>query len=150
MSLIEVPDDLLISTKKAWSFLVRARAEFQCEECGEGNIVLHAHHLDGDDRNHTLENGQSLCEVCHGRITNFGRKRTAEQRQCLRIARKGQWEQMPQETKERLLEHLRAGRTDPEAIAKRTETKRGVPLADSHRQAISRGLKRAWATGVRT
>jgi 5-methylcytosine-specific restriction endonuclease McrA len=40
------------------------RDEFRCRDCGGvGDLVVH--HVDGDARNHTLENLVTLCPRCH-------------------------------------------------------------------------------------
>lgn len=49
-----------------WRKKVRGRANGKCEQCGKRpRGYLHCHHVDGDNRNNTLENGIALCTECH-------------------------------------------------------------------------------------
>ena len=51
----------------------------QCEECKITNIynnkliVLQIHHIDGNNKNNTLENLQVLCPNCHSQTENYAR-----------------------------------------------------------------------------
>lgn len=40
-------------------------AKPSCEKCGKLHRWLHVHHLDGDYRNNSPENLQTLCPSCH-------------------------------------------------------------------------------------
>lgn len=65
---------------EAWTFLVKHRAGFECENCGASNKEkeLHAHHIrrPGDGGKNTLRNGKALCITCHGetRVVSVPRK----------------------------------------------------------------------------
>jgi len=53
--------------------------ENKCENCGiikwcDKDISLHLHHIDGDNRNHELNNLKVLCPNCHSQTDNFGSK----------------------------------------------------------------------------
>lgn len=82
-------DELIIKIDKTiqldstvWSALVKFLANWCCEECGiactksgASGSWLDAHHIDGNDRNNCLSNGQALCRSCHSRVTHEGRKK---------------------------------------------------------------------------
>jgi hypothetical protein len=140
--IIELPDDMIIPTRKAWSFLIRAKAGFRCEECGEPGDE--AHHINGNGRDHRLSNGECLCQLCHGRKTHGGRVHSEEHRRKNALARRAYWATLPEGERERIKAGLKLGSTDPESLAKRAAAKLGVPLSPAHRAAIARGRKAAW------
>ena len=49
-----------------WEYLVKRRAEFKCEDCGENNN-LQSHHIvrPEDGGKNILRNGKCLCTQCH-------------------------------------------------------------------------------------
>ncbi len=54
-----------------WEYLVKARADFRCEDCGT-TVTLKAHHLrplEGGGKN-TLRNGKCICISCVHRSEN--------------------------------------------------------------------------------
>lgn len=66
--IFDLPDDKLISSKDAWSYLVKFRDGFACRDCGGlGGPPrgLEAHHIDRDKKNNRLYNGVTLCNSCH-------------------------------------------------------------------------------------
>jgi hypothetical protein len=51
----------------------------KCEGCGidewnENPISLHTDHIDGNNRNHTLDNLRLLCPNCHSQTATYGAK----------------------------------------------------------------------------
>lgn len=50
-----------------WQGLVLYRAGYDCEGPGPHLGRLHAHHIDEDKQNNSLENGRCLCGACHTR-----------------------------------------------------------------------------------
>lgn len=53
----------------AWSFAVKKRDKFTCQECGATNTYLHSHHIlpwcDFPELRHRVFNGVTLCVPCH-------------------------------------------------------------------------------------
>ena len=41
------------------------RDSHACEDCGDAEIPLEVHHVDGDPFNNDLENLDGLCHACH-------------------------------------------------------------------------------------
>lgn len=64
--LIEVDEHRLLP-RDIWMALVKARAGFRCERCGETEGKLNAHHRDRDRLHHRLSNGECLCARCHAK-----------------------------------------------------------------------------------
>ena len=56
---------------EVWTYLVKRRANFKCEECGtsEKRRKLNAHHIKRpeDGGKNILRNGKALCSKCHGK-----------------------------------------------------------------------------------
>jgi hypothetical protein len=54
--------------KDFWSPLIKYRAGFKCEVCGDTNRQLNSHHIEGKgniDLRTNLDNGICLCVTCH-------------------------------------------------------------------------------------
>jgi hypothetical protein len=54
--------------EKFWKPLVKIRAGFKCEVCGDTNRQLNSHHIEGKgnmDLRTNMENGICLCVTCH-------------------------------------------------------------------------------------
>ena len=53
-------------SSEIWPYLIRRRANFRCEECGE-TIDIDAHHIKRleDGGKNILRNGRCLCRKCH-------------------------------------------------------------------------------------
>jgi len=65
---------------KEWRFKVFERDDYTCQVCGSSKrtdkgIRLHPHHIqsfaDYPELRLAAENGQTLCEACHGRVHNI-------------------------------------------------------------------------------
>jgi hypothetical protein len=55
-----------------WTYLVKHRANFKCEDCGSIKF-LRSHHFSPDEKNkgiHKLKHGICLCSDCHGDYTS--------------------------------------------------------------------------------
>lgn len=76
-----MPQDLMIGAQEQlplalWRELVKHRAGWSCEECGDDykearkreDRKLHAHHIDENQSNNCLDNGAALCASCHGGV----------------------------------------------------------------------------------
>jgi hypothetical protein len=53
---------------KYWKQIVKHRAGFKCEICGDSNRQLNSHHIEGKgnmDLRTNLDNGICLCVTCH-------------------------------------------------------------------------------------
>jgi hypothetical protein len=50
-----------------WRQLILSKYEAKCSECGWDEVpeALHAHHIDFNRNNNSLENGKVLCPNCH-------------------------------------------------------------------------------------
>lgn len=75
-----VAEDEMLS-RAAWQWLVFRLAGNKCNRCGATECELDAHHIDGNDKNNTLANGECLCKPCHARHHHGGRKQSQEERQ---------------------------------------------------------------------
>lgn len=66
----------------AWRKAVYKRDNYTCVECGECDGELHAHHIkswaDYPELRYDIDNGQTLCEDCHKKTENYGRRRKAK------------------------------------------------------------------------
>ncbi len=68
MTLVTIKvDDERVLDRNVWTALVRFLAGYCCEDCGEAKKRLHAHHLNGDDKDNRIVNGRCLCVRCHGK-----------------------------------------------------------------------------------
>jgi hypothetical protein len=67
---------------KMWRREVFIRDSFTCQSCGEKNIYLEAHHIQGYSKfpelRFVISNGVTLCQACHKKTDNYannGRKK---------------------------------------------------------------------------
>lgn len=51
---------------EVWSYFVKRRANFRCEECGKKGTIAH-HITPRPEGKNTLRNGICLCSKCHGK-----------------------------------------------------------------------------------
>lgn len=124
--LIEIDAEHVFSGREqrvVWGWLVRQRAGFECEECGSSER-LHSHHIDRDQENSTLANGQCLCQPCH---VSKHWSEDAAYREKMTAMSAARW-------------------SDPESRARTMEaSKRGI-YAKTTPESRSEATKRAWAT----
>ena len=74
LAVIIEQDELL--TADVWHPLVRWLSSYQCNRCPATleNSVLCAHHIDRDQENNRLSNGECLCRACHTREHRKGKR----------------------------------------------------------------------------
>ncbi len=109
-------------TRSQWKSQVRERGA--CERCGRTER-LHAHHIDEDRENNTLENGECLCVWCHDDHHGRGGSLVA-------------WDEVtrnPSAETRRKMSEAGAGQPGTGRAAK------GVPHTDEHKARISAGLR---------
>ena len=74
--LTDLPDLIEVQKKSFEQFLKEGLKENKCELCGisEWNgkpLVMQLHHIDGNNKNNSLENLQLLCPNCHSQTENY-------------------------------------------------------------------------------
>jgi hypothetical protein len=130
-----------VLTPSQWTREVKSRG--QCERCPYARY-LHAHHIDRDQTNNTLENGECLCRYCHDDEHNAGGNiivRDAAQRAYVEGGFTEETRQkMSEATKHRLPisdEHRR----------KLSAAKRGRIVSDETKRKMSEAHKVSWQPG---
>jgi hypothetical protein len=113
-----------VLTPSQWIKAIRARGA--CERCGKTER-LHAHHIDRDKANNTLDNGECLCVWCHD-AEHGGTGKIVAYDEAGRAAGK-----LPKSA-----EHIEKLRLN---AAINTEAQRDVPLTAEHKANISEALK---------
>ena len=68
-----------------WSYLVKARDNFSCQQCGASgeDVELNAHHKNTtNDLKLVISNGISLCYSCHCKAHNSVSSKTPNRKRC--------------------------------------------------------------------
>jgi hypothetical protein len=145
-------DDQLPLGRDEWGLLVKLRTNWTCERCGVEAVVcgkarvprLHSHHINHDETDHRLVNGECLCAGCHSahhRKTRSAFKDPTVQRELSRrsVAK------VPMDVRlERAWMTWKANAT-PEQQAARTRARVEAAAAQSGTAKRERALK-GWAT----
>jgi hypothetical protein len=113
-------------TRHQWRKAIRERGA--CERCGRTER-LHAHHIDRDPSNNTLENGELLCVWCHDDEHEMGGRLVA-------------W----MEAARRATGHLGHPHSK-EAKRKMSKAHTGTKRAATQKEAMREAALAAWAPG---
>lgn len=119
-----ITDILLVEDNKQllrqlWVPLVKYRANYKCEDCGKKNCKLDSHHIDGNNENNCLKNGECLCVSCH---------------------LKKSWI-FDDSRKEKIAKTTRTDKRRKEI----SEQFKGKPKSESHKKKIGDGNRIAWS-----
>jgi hypothetical protein len=146
-----------------WKAAVRERAGGKCERCGRPeeprpdgrDTKHHAHHIDRDPSNNTLENGEYLCARCHAdehdrpglvALDDAMRHQADETKEKIKAARAKQVNPPKSEAARRRIGEAHKGRTvSPEQRARisRTMRERGVGGNPGTRSEATKAKMRA-------
>jgi len=63
-----------------WRYKIINKVGGKCEVCGWGELpeILEAHHIDHNKKNNSIENGLSVCPLCHRKIHYWNLKSKEE------------------------------------------------------------------------
>ena len=89
-------DEILVKDSSYQSFKLKKRLlkegikEYKCECCGlkewlNEPIPLELHHINGDNKDHRLENLQMLCPNCHAKTDTYRRRKKSASKETLRV-----------------------------------------------------------------
>lgn len=128
-------------TRIEWTREIKSRG--QCERC-PCTERLHAHHIDEDEANNVLSNGECLCVWCHddhhgkgGALIAFdgiARNPSEETRRKIGEAAKRRYEDPA--AKHRTSVRAKASEACRAARERNVDAQRGVPLPEEHRAKL--------------
>lgn len=151
-------DDEQPLNRALWQELVYIRDGLTCTVCekkpyGETIVrpkrghamALDAHHINGDNTDHRLANGQCVCNSCHARITMTGRKRVLTERYYEAIRNRPKPKPLSAESRAKISEKARVRCADPKFAQGMSERTRARWQDPEFRAKARAGMARAHA-----